>query len=333
MHGFNGGSWRGMRWAGLAVVAAWTLGGTGPTQAQSYPNRPIRLVVGFSPGGGTDVVARVVGQKVSEALGQQIIIDNRPGATGTIGANAVAKSAPDGYTLLVAHVNSNAIAPSIFTKLPYDARKDFAPVIYLGYVPNVLVVNAKIPAKNVKELVAYAKQHPGELSFASSGNGSTQHLAGEMLKLAAGINIVHVPYKGSGQAITDLLAGVVQMNIDTMPPVIEHIKSGSLRALAVTTPKRATQLPDVPTFVEEGMAGFTMTNWYGIAGPAGMSQEIVRRLNQEFEKALSAPDVRAKLVPVGAELAGGSAAEFDAFIRSDIDKYAKLVKDAHIQTE
>jgi tripartite-type tricarboxylate transporter receptor subunit TctC len=318
----------------LPVLCAAALLHAGAALAQPYPNHPIHLLVGFSPGGGTDVVARVVAQKVSETLGQQVVIDNRPGATGTIAANLVAKSPADGYTLLVAHVNSNAIAPSIFLKLPYDARKDFAPVIYMGYVPNVLVVNARlIPSKTVKELVAYIKQRPGQLSFASSGNGSTQHLAGEMFKLAAGINIVHVPYKGSGQAITDLLAGVVQLNIDTMPPVIEHIKSGGLRALAVTTPKRATQLPDVPTFVESGMSGFTMTNWYGIAAPAGTPPDIVGRLNQEFDRALRAPDVRARLIPVGAELVGGSAAEFDAFIKSDIDKYAKLVKDAHVQME
>ena len=316
----------------LAVLGLTLL--CGAVHAQAYPNRPVRLIVGFSPGGGTDVVARVVGQKVSEALGQQIIIENRPGATGTIAANAVAKATPDGYTLLVAHVNSNAIAPSVFSKLPYDARKDFAPIIYLGYVPNVLAVNvSKVPAKNVKELVAYAKQNPGQLSFASSGNGSTQHLAGEMLKLTAGINIIHVPYKGSGQAITDLLAGVVQLNIDTMPPVIEHIKSGSLRALAVTTPKRATQLPDVPTFVEEGLQGFTMTNWYGVAAPAGTPPEIVKRLNAEFDKALNDKDVKSKLVPVGAELAGGSAAEFEAFIKTEIDKYAKLTKDANVKVE
>ncbi|HEX4326079.1 MAG TPA: tripartite tricarboxylate transporter substrate-binding protein, partial [Burkholderiales bacterium] len=228
----------------------------------------------------------------------------------------------------------NAIAPNIFLKLPYDARKDFASVIYLGYVPNVLAINPKgVPAKNLKELVAYAKANPGKLSFASSGNGSTQHLAGEMLKLSGGINIVHVPYKGSGQAITDLLANIVQLNIDTMPPVIEHIKAGSLRALAVTTPKRASQLPEVPTFVEEGMAGFTMINWYGIAAPAGTPPEIVRKLNAEFDRALADKDVRSKLVPVGAELVGGTPAEFDTLIRGDLDKYSKLVKDAHIQME
>jgi tripartite-type tricarboxylate transporter receptor subunit TctC len=321
------------QWA-LAGMSFCALIWAGAAQAQAYPNHPIRLIVGFPPGGGTDVVARVVGQKVSDALGQQMVIENRPGATGTIAANAVAKASADGYTLLVSHVNSNAIAPNIFTKLPYDARRDFASVIYLGYVPNVLAINPKgVPAKNLKELVAYAKANPGKLSFASSGNGSTQHLAGEMLKLSAGIDIVHVPYKGSGQAITDLLANIVQLNIDTMPPVIEHIKAGSLRALAVTTPKRASQLPEVPTFVEEGMAGFTMTNWYGIAAPAGTPPEIIRKLNAEFDKALAAPDVRSKLVPVGAELVGGTPAEFDTLVKGDIDKYAKLVKDAHIQME
>jgi tripartite-type tricarboxylate transporter receptor subunit TctC len=186
---------------------------------------------------------------------------------------------------------------------------------------------------SVKELVAYAKANPGKLSFASSGNGSTQHLAGEMLKLGGGINIIHVPYKGSGQAITDLLANQVQLNIDTMPPVIEHVKSGRLRALAVTTPKRASQLPDVPTFVEAGMPGFTMINWYGVAAPAGTPPEIINKLNAEFNRAIAAPDVRGRLTPVGAELAGGSPADFDALIRSDLDKYAKLVKDAHIPQE
>src|SRR5215203_3004414 len=259
--------------------------------AQQYPVKPIRLLVGFPPGGGTDIVGRVIGQKLSEWWGQQVIVENRAGATGTIAADFVSKAAPDGYTLLMGHVNSNAIAPTIFKKLPYDAIKDFASVTYVGYVPNVLTVHPSLPAKSVKELVALAKSRPGELTCASSGTGSTQHLALELFMTTTGVKIIHVPYKGSGQAIVDLVAGQVLMNFDTMPPVIDHIKSNRLRALAVTTPKRATQLPEIPTLDETGLKGFEMTNWYGIVAPAGVPRDIINKVSADVNKALQDPGV------------------------------------------
>ena len=316
----------------LAALAAATLVSLGAA-AQTYPVKPVRMIVGFAPGGGTDVVARVISQKLSEGYGQQVIVENRAGATGTIGADLVAKSAPDGYTLIMGHVNSHAIAPIMFKKLPYDAVRDFATVAYVGYVPNVLVVHPSVPARSMKELIALAKSKPGALNYASSGNGSTQHLAGEMFKQLAGVDIVHVPYKGSGQAIGDLLAGTVTMNFDTMPPVIEHIKSGRLRALAISTPRRIPQLPDVPTFTEEGMSGFDVTNWYGVMAPAGTPREIVNKLNADINKAMQVPEVRSRLEQVGTQMREGSAADFETFQKSEVAKYAKLVKDAGISPE
>jgi tripartite-type tricarboxylate transporter receptor subunit TctC len=316
----------------LAVVAAGTLFSLGAA-AQTYPAKPVRMIVGFAPGGGTDVVARVISQKLSEWYGQQVVVENRAGATGTIGADLVAKSAPDGYTLIMGHVNSHAIAPSMFKKLPYDAVRDFATVAYVGYVPNVLVVHPSVPARSMKELIALAKSKPGALNYASSGTGSTQHLAGEMFKQLAKVDIVHVPYKGSGQAIGDLLAGTVTMNFDTMPPVIDHIKGGRLRALAISTPRRIAQLPDVPTFAEEGMSGFDVTNWYGVMAPAGTPREIVNKLNADINKAMQVPEVRARLEQVGTQMREGSAADFESFLKAEVAKYAKLVKDAGITSD
>lgn len=318
-----------LRWTAAALLAA----AAGAASAQGYPNKPVRMIVGFPPGGGTDVVARVIGQKLSEWWGQAVAVENRPGATGTIGADAVAKSAPDGYTLIMGHVNSHAIAPNLFAKLPYDPLKDFAAVSYVGYVPNVLAVHPSVPAKSVKELVALAKSKPGQLNYASSGNGSTQHLAGEMFKQLTGTDIIHVPYKGSGDAIKDLLGGVVAMNFDTMPPVLPHIQSGKLRGLAISTPKRLQQLPDVPTFEEEGIKGFDVTNWYGVMAPGGTPREIVTKLNADINKAMQVPEVRARLEAVGTQLNEQSAAQFEAFMKNEVAKYAKLIKDANIRIE
>ena len=301
--------------------------------AQQYPTKPIRLLVGFPPGGGTDIVGRVIGQKLSEWWGQQVVVENRAGATGTIAADFVSKSAPDGYTLLMGHVNSNAIAPTLFKKLPYDAVKDFASVTYIGYVPNVLTVHPSLPTKSVKELVALAQARPGELTCASSGTGSTQHLALELFMTLTGVKIIHVPYKGSGQAIVDLVAGQVQMNFDTMPPVIDHIKSNRLRALAVTTPKRASQLPEIPTLDEAGLKGFSMTNWYGIVAPAGVPRDIINKVSADINKALQDPGVRKRLVDVGTEIGGGTPEAFDAFVKTEIAKYTKLVKAANVQLD
>ena len=315
----------------LAALAA-VLIATGAF-AQSYPTKPVRMIVGFPPGGGTDVVARVISQKLTEWWGQAVTVENRAGATGTIGADVVAKSAPDGYTLIMGHVNSTGIAPNLFPKLPYDPIRDFAAVAYVGYVPNILAVHPSIPAKSVKELVALLKANPGKYNYASSGNGSTQHLAGEMFKQLTGTSIVHVPYKGSGDAIKDLLAGVVAMNFDTMPPVLPHIQAGKLRGLAISTPKRLPQLPDVPTFLEEGITGFDVSNWYGVMAPAGTPREIVAKLNANINKAMHVPEVRQRLEAVGTQMQEQSAAQFEAYMKSEVAKYARLVKDANIRLE
>jgi tripartite-type tricarboxylate transporter receptor subunit TctC len=315
------------------IVAAATLLACGAAMAQSYPSKPVRMIVGFPPGGGTDVVARVLAQKLTEWYGQPVTVENRAGATGTIGADVVAKSAPDGYTLLMGHVNSTGIAPNLIPKMPYDPIKDFAAVAYVGYVPNVLAVHPSINAKSVKELVALLKSQPGKLNYASSGNGSTQHLAGEMFKQLTGTQIVHVPYKGSGDAIKDLLGGVVAMNFDTMPPVMPHIQAGKLRGLAISTPRRLAQLPDVPTFAEEGITGFDVANWYGVMAPAGTPREILQKLNADLNKAMQVPEVRGRLEAVGTQLREQSAAEFEAYMRSEVAKYAKLTKSIGIKVD
>jgi tripartite-type tricarboxylate transporter receptor subunit TctC len=314
------------RFTGLLVLALSSM----PLMAQQYPAKPIRIVVGFAPGGGTDIVSRIIGQKMTESWGQPVLVDNRAGATGTIGADIVAKAAPDGYTLLMGHVNSHGIAPNLFKKLPYDAERDFSMVAYVGYVPNVFVIHPSIPAQNVKELIALAKAKPGTLNYASSGVGSTQHLAGELFSLLAGVNIVHVPYKGSGPAVIDLIAGHVSMNFDTMPPVLPHVKSGRLRALALTTPKRSPQLPNVPTMIEVGLKGFDMTNWYGVMAPAKTSRDSVMKLNAEINRIAMLPDAKSKLEEAGTQLDPMSPEQFATFLHGEIAKYAKLVKAANV---
>jgi tripartite-type tricarboxylate transporter receptor subunit TctC len=321
-----------MRILGWAAAAALAFSVTS-AWSQVYPSKPIRMIVGFPPGGGTDVVARVISAKLQEWYNQPVVVENRPGATGTIGADVVAKSAPDGYTLIMGHVNSHGIAPNLFAKLPYDPIKDFAAVSYVGYVPNVLAVHPSVQARSVKDLVVLAKSKPGAMNYASSGNGSTQHLAGEMFKQLTGTSIVHVPYKGSGDAIKDLLAGTVNMNFDTMPPVMPHIQAGKLRGLAISTPKRVSQLPEVPTFEEEGIRGFDVTNWYGVMAPGSTPRDIVSRLNSDINKAMQVPEVRQRLEAVGTQLNEQSAAQFEAFMKVEVTKYAKLIKDANIRIE
>ena len=317
------------RVAAGVLLAGFTLGAA----AQQYPAKAIRMVVGFAPGGGTDLVARIIGQRMTEGWGQPVLVDNRAGATGTIGADIVAKAPADGYTLLMGHVNSHGIAPNLFKKLPYDAERDFSMVAYVGYVPNVLVIHPSIPARNTKELIAIAKARPGSLNYASSGVGSTQHLAGELFTLLTGARIVHVPYKGSGPAVIDLLAGHVSMNFDTMPPVLPHIKSGRMRALALTTPKRSPQLADVPTMMEVGLKGFDMTNWYGVMAPAKTPRDIVVKLNGEINRIVGVRDARSKLEEAGTQLDPMSPEQFATFLNSEIGKYAKLVKAANVSLD
>ncbi len=300
----------------------------------NWPNKPIRLLVGFAPGGGTDIVARALAPKMSEVLGQQVVVENRSGASGTIAADAVAKSAADGYTLLMGHSNSNAIAPFVLPKVPYDAATDFTPITYVGYVPNVLVLHPSMTAKTVKELIDTAKKKPGGFTFASSGIGSTQHVAGELFERIAGIHLVHIPYRGSGQAVADLLAGNVNMNFDTMPPVLPHIRSGGLRALAISTPQRLPQLPDVPTFDEVGIKGFDVTNWYSVMGPKNMPREMVAKINDAVLQAMADPKVRPTLEAQGVQFGTfRTPDEFGRFVADELAKYRKLIKELGIKAE
>lgn len=314
------------------VAAALVSALVTPAVAQTWPNKPIRLLVGFAPGGGTDIVARALSIKMSETLGQPIVVENRAGASGTIAAAEVARSAADGYTLLMGHSNSNAIAPFVLDKVPYDAAVDFTPITYVGYVPNVLVVHPSIPARSVAELVALAKGKPGEYTYASSGVGSTQHLAGALFAKLTEVQLNHIPYKGSGQAVVDLIGGQVNMNFDTMPPVLEHIKSGKLRALAISTPQRLSQLPDVPTFSEVGIKGFDVTNWYSVMGPKGLPRDVVEKIDGAVKKAMSDPNINASLVAQGVQFGGAATpAQFSDFIKTELSKYQRLVKELNVK--
>ena len=301
--------------------------------AQAYPAKPVRLVVGFAPGGGTDIIARLLAQKLSMSLGQQFVVENRAGATGMIGAKHVATSPADGYTLLMGHVNSQAIAPALMDKPLYDPVKDFAPITYIGYVPNVLVVNPALPAKSVAELIALAKSRPQGLSFASPGVGSTNHLAGEMLKLDSGAPLVHVPYKGSAPAIVDLLGGQVDMNFDAMSSSIQYLKANRMRALAVTTPQRDPDLPDVPTMSELGFKSFAVTNWYGIVAPANTPAPIIEKLHGELAKTLQMADVSRQLTELGVRREHMSPDQFAQFIRSEDAKYRDIAKRTGVRVE
>ena len=305
----------------------------GTALAQDYPAKTIRMIVGFPPGGGTDIVGRIVAQRLSEALNQQIIIDNRPGATGQLATELTVKAAPDGYTILMGHIAAIAILPSLFAKLPYDPHRDLTPITLAAVGPNLLVVHPSLPVKTVKDLIALAKARPGRLQYASPGSGSVQHLAAELFKLQAKVDMLHIPYKGSGQSIIDLLAGNVHLNFDSVPPVINYVKQGRLRAIAVTSAKRSALLPDIPTINESGVAGFDMSTWWGLLAPAGVGKDVVARLNSETAKVLQRPDVRERLAGVGAEPGGNTPEQFAAFIRSEADKYARVVRAANIKLE
>jgi tripartite-type tricarboxylate transporter receptor subunit TctC len=302
--------------------------------AQDYPSKPVRMVVGFPPGGGTDVVARILQPRLTELLGQTIVIDNRPGATGTVAAGQVAKSTPDGYTIMMGHVSVNAIAPSLFANLPYDVNRDFAPIALAASVPHLVVVHPSLPVTTLKELVAYLKAQPGKLTYPSAGNGSMPHLAGEVFQAMAGVKMVHVPYKGSGQSMQDLLGGQHLVAFDTMPASAPHVRSGKLRAVAVSTAQRVPSFPEVPTAEEAGVPGYVVTTWYGLFAPAGTPTPIVSRLHAEMVKAMQTPDVRARLEGIGADgSVSRSPEEFAALVRADTVRYAKIVKEIGIRID
>jgi tripartite-type tricarboxylate transporter receptor subunit TctC len=314
------------------VAAVALLIGSGSATAQTWPTKTISIIVPFATGGTTDVLARTVGQELSKSLGQAVIVENKPGAGATIGADYVAKAKPDGYTLLVGAVH-HTIATSVYKKLPYDFQRDLAPVTTLAIVPNVLVVNPNVPAKNVKELIALAKKSPGKLSFGSNGNGTGQHLIGAQFGIGAGVDIIHVPYKGSGPLTIDLLGGQIDMSFDTVTPVLSHIRAGKLRPLAVTTIKRSAALPDVPTLDEAGLKGFDLGTWFGILAPAATPKEVVARLNSEIVKIVNSPDFRKKMDELGAVPVGDTSAQMAGQIKSDTERFAKLVKDAAVTIE
>jgi tripartite-type tricarboxylate transporter receptor subunit TctC len=312
----------------LVSLAALALAVAVGAQTPAYPTKPIRLVVPFPPGGATDILARNVAQRLTETWGQSVVVDNRPGAGGNIGTELVAKAAPDGYTLEMGTVGTHAINASLYAKIPFDHVKDFAPVILVAGVPNVLVVNPSLPVNSVQELIAYAKANPGKLNFASSGPGTSIHLSGELFKVMAGVQMTHVPYKGSAPALADLLGGQVQLMFDNLPPSLPQIKAGKLRPLAVTSLTRAPALPDVPTIAESGLPGFEASSWFGILAPAGTPPAIIAKLNAEVAKWLASPEGKEKLVAIGANAAGGSPEDFARHIQAETAKWAKVVKES-----
>lgn len=313
----------------LALACLAGLSFAGGAQAQAYPVRPVNLVVPFPAGGTTDVLARALGQELAKSLGQPVVVENKPGAGSTLGADYVAKAAPDGYTLLMGAVH-HTIATSVYKSLHYDFQKDFAPVTTVALVPNVLVVNPKLPAQNVQALLKLAQGQPGKLTYGSNGMGTGQHLIGAQFEKEGQVQLLHVPYKGSGPLTTDLLGGQIDMSFDTVTPVLAHIQSGKLRALAVTTNQRSAALPDVPTMEEAGLKPFNMGTWFGVLAPAATPADVVARLNAEMVKIIRSPDFSRRMAEIGAVPIGDTAAEMKARIGADTENYAKLVKDAKV---
>jgi len=311
--------------AAAAIALALAL----PAAAQAplaYPSRPVKLVVPFPPGGPLDIIGRAIAQKLTEAWGQSVVVDNRPGAGGNIGADLVAKSAPDGYTILMGALSTHAVNPSLYTKMPYDAIADFAPITLVAVTPNVLVVNAALPVNSAKEFIAYAKANSGKLAFGSGSNGSAGHLAGELFKVDTGTEITHIPYKGGAPATQALLAGDTQFMFDNLANAMPQVKAGKLKALAVTTAERSKLAPDLPTMAEAGLPGFDISTWFGLFAPAGTPKEIVAKWNAEVAKILNSPEMRDKLIAQGAEPSPTTPEQFAALVKSEIPKYAKIIK-------
>ena len=316
----------------IAVVVA-ALSCAPALHAQTYPAKPVRMVVPFPAGGATDIVGRLIAQKLTESWGQQVIVDNRGGAGGTIGSEAVAKSPPDGYTLLVGTSSTHAVAPSIYPKLGYDPVRDFTPVTLIANATILLAVHPSLPARNVRELIALAKKQPDALSFASSGNGGISHLVGEQFKSVAGVQMLHVPYKGDSPALVDLVSGQVHLMFGTAVSFLPYVKSGRLNALAVTNPKRSPIAPAVPTVAESGLPGFQALQWFGIFLPAGASKDVVAKVNGDVVKSLKLSDIRERMTSLGAEVVGSTPEQFAAFQRADTAKWAKVVKQSGAKLE
>ena len=309
--------------ASLAAAAA---------QAQTWPSKPVRYVVPFPPAGATDITARIIADKISGPLGQSVVVENRPGAAGNVGSEFAAKSAPDGYTMLQVTV-AQSISATLYAKLNYDLEKDLAPAAMVALVPNVMIVNPSLPAKSVVEFIALAKAKPGKINFASSGSGTSIHMSAEMFKMLTGVDIVHIPYKGSGPALADLLGGQVDVMFDNLTSSIGHIRGGKLRALAVTTVTRYPELPDVPTMQEAGVAGYEATAWFGIMVPKGTPRNIIMRINSEVNKALAQADVKEKLAQQGALARSWTPEEFGSFIHNEVVKWARVVKASGAKVE
>ena len=301
--------------------------------AQAWPSKPIRIVAPSTPGDAPDVIARLVAEKLSVALGTQVVVENRPGAGGVVGSEVVAKAAPDGYTLIMGNAGSHGINAAVYSNLPYDIKRDFAPVSQIAIAPNIFVINPGIPPKSVAEFIAYAKSKPGELAYASGGNGSSAHMSMELFKSMAGIDMIHVPYKGSSPALTDVVAGQDAAMIVNMPPAVPLVRAGKLRAIAVTTRTRSPLMPDVPTVAESGLAGYETVAWFGVLAPAGTPREIVNRLSQEMARVARSPEMTERLMSLGAEPVGGTPEEFAAVIARDIAKWTTLSKSVGIKVD
>jgi tripartite-type tricarboxylate transporter receptor subunit TctC len=316
------------------IVAAFVLAQAGAAHAQAnYPNRPIQLVVTVPPGGAADIVARIIGAKLADALGQPVVINNRGGAGGTTAAAQVAKADPDGYTLLLNTIATHGIGPHIYANLGYDPVKDFAPVILIAKLPLIMAVNAEVPAKTVADVIALAKAKPGELTFSSSGSGGAPHLAGEMFKSLTGTDVQHIPYRGSGPAVIDLIAGRITMMFDATPSLLPYIQDGKLRPIAAASPQRHRLLPDMPSFAEVGYPGMDIALWYGVAAPGGTPAPIVQRLNAELAKIVRLPDIAKNLSEQGADLQGGSVEDFVKFIHDEMTRWGVVVKQANIKAD
>jgi tripartite-type tricarboxylate transporter receptor subunit TctC len=316
-----------------AVAGAAAMLGAPRLRAQAWPNGPVRIIVGFPPGGGTDALARVVGLKVGALWNQQVIIENKAGVAGVLAAEYVSQQPSDGSVLLMAHINSHALAPNLQPKLRYNAERDFVPIVLVGVTPNLLICNPDQPAKTVKDVVALCKAQPGRVTFGSAGAGSAQHLALEMFKLRAKVDALHIPYKGSGPLLTDLMGGQIQYSFETMTAATPHVKGGKVIAIAQTRTRRAKGHPNVPTMQDEGFEGFEATTWYGLAGPGKLPTAIAQKVNEDVNTVLAMPDVQERLDTYGAEDAGGTRDKFAAFIHSEIVKWAKVVKDANVKID